>query len=122
MTTDTLTARRATARSHASAEGLSEHFFALSSSPGIPLAESLAELDLRYRVALEARGLSAETAVFTRFYLSDIANQMQALSGSRLYASAAAGAVAASHSTHTEARKSVPAGRDSSTVSLPVSP
>jgi hypothetical protein len=47
----------------------------------------------RYREAMEEHGLSAATQAFSRVHLSDIANQRDAVTASRLYALLSRGAV-----------------------------
>jgi enamine deaminase RidA (YjgF/YER057c/UK114 family) len=93
MTETMNTQNKTTASCFLSTTGVSEHFVVLQSSTGLSIAEALAELDLRYHITLEEQGLSPESARFTRFYLSDIENQLEVLRNSRLFASVSCGAV-----------------------------
>jgi enamine deaminase RidA (YjgF/YER057c/UK114 family) len=60
---------------------------------GLGFCEALADLEARYRTALDECGLAAESAVFARVYLGDAENQKQALATSRLWSAVCAGAV-----------------------------
>lgn len=80
-------------RTFATVDGCEECYFVIQSSPDRTFEEALAELQTRYCATTERHALSSETVVFTRFYLSDITNQKDALRSSRLLAMVSSGAV-----------------------------
>lgn len=69
----------ATWRSFKGANGSIEHFFMIEAPKGKSFEEQTAALEERYAKALEQRGLSRETAIFRRIFLSDILNQGDAV-------------------------------------------
>ena len=71
-------------RSFEGANGCTEHFFMIDAPARESFAAQTAGLEKRYRDALEERGLSAESAVFRRIFLSDILNQADAVCDSPL--------------------------------------
>ncbi len=74
--------------------GTSEHFIIAHSRKNIAFQEALAELLENYRACMRELGLSEETQAFSRFYLSDIANQKDALLASEIHDTCAQGAFA----------------------------
>ncbi len=74
--------------------GTSEHFIIAHSRKNIAFQEALAELLDNYRACLQELGLTEETQAFSRFYLSDIANQNDALLASDILDRCARGAFA----------------------------
>jgi enamine deaminase RidA (YjgF/YER057c/UK114 family) len=62
-------------RSFKGANGCTEHFCMIDAPAGVSFTGQLAELQVRYAAALKRCGLSAETAIFRRIFLSDILNQ-----------------------------------------------
>lgn len=75
------------------AEGAGEWYFAVHTPGRSDFVRELEELAGAYRAALESQGLNGDDAVFTRFYLGDIANQQEPLLRSPVYALASRGAV-----------------------------
>jgi enamine deaminase RidA (YjgF/YER057c/UK114 family) len=67
------------------AEGCEEIFFSLLSPKVVRFSEALSELENSYAAALNRLGLSDETAVFSRIFISDIVNQKPALFQSPLF-------------------------------------
>jgi enamine deaminase RidA (YjgF/YER057c/UK114 family) len=74
-------------------EGAEEWFFTVHPGERTDFLRELDELSVAYAEALEAQGLSGNPAVFSRFYLSDIANQQEHLLRSKAYADVSRGAV-----------------------------
>ncbi len=71
-------------RSFEGANGCIEHFFMIDALKGGSFADQMASIETRYAAALKQRGLSPETAIFRRIFLSDILNQADALCDSAL--------------------------------------
>ena len=71
-------------RSFEGANGCIEHFFMIDAPAEASFAGEAAGLEQRYRDALKQYGLSAESAVFRRIFLSDILNQADAVCDSPL--------------------------------------
>ncbi len=71
-------------RSFEGANGTIEHFFIIEAPKGGSIADQTAVLQERYAAALNQRGLSAQTAIFRRIFLSDILNQADAVCDSAL--------------------------------------
>ncbi len=69
----------AVARSFKGANGCTEHFFMIDAPQGCGFAEQIKALQERYTAALKDRGLTPETAIFRRIFLSDILNQADAV-------------------------------------------
>jgi enamine deaminase RidA (YjgF/YER057c/UK114 family) len=67
------------ARSFKGANATTEHFFMIDAPKGGTFAEQIAALQMRYADALKRRGLTPETAIFRRIFLSDILNQADAV-------------------------------------------
>ena len=67
------------ARSFKGANGSIEHFFMIDAPAGQSFADQTAALQERYAAALQQRGLTPETAIFRRIFLSDILNQADAV-------------------------------------------
>jgi enamine deaminase RidA (YjgF/YER057c/UK114 family) len=85
-----------TCRSFRGSRGGTEHFIAVQAPPGIDLAMQLDLLERRYGQAVDSLGLSPQTAIFRRFFLSDITTQAPALEASGLVGNAESGPVAVS--------------------------
>jgi enamine deaminase RidA (YjgF/YER057c/UK114 family) len=66
------------------ASGCDESFISIATTEGSSFAEALAELTVSYSSFLDHLGLSDETAVFSRIFLSDILNQRSAFLRSTL--------------------------------------
>ncbi len=62
-------------RSFTGANGDTEHFFMVETSASLPFPAQLDLIRQRYAAALQALGLSDNTAVFRRIFLSDALNQ-----------------------------------------------
>ena len=75
------------------AEGAQEYFLSINSHEGESFEEELDALYNSYILAMETRGLSEETLVFGRFYMSDIANQKELLRESKIFKVLRKGAV-----------------------------
>jgi len=65
--------------------GVTEYYLAVHSREDHPFPEAVADVHARYHQALDALGLSGETQMFSRVFLSDIANQTDELSRSELF-------------------------------------
>jgi enamine deaminase RidA (YjgF/YER057c/UK114 family) len=65
--------------------GAEEHFIVLQANKELNFTRALSDLHDRYKECLIALGLSIATQVFTRVYLSDIANQRTPLLVSKLH-------------------------------------
>jgi enamine deaminase RidA (YjgF/YER057c/UK114 family) len=76
--------------------GGAEHFIMVQAPAGAGLEAQIAHVEDRYAEARAALGLSPESAVFRRVYLSDAPNQVARLKDSRLVDDAEAGPVAVS--------------------------
>ena len=72
--------------------GAQEHFIAVHVPPGLSFIQSLAELHRRYGEAMKSCGLSAETQVFSRYHVSDVASQQPLLGLSRVFETTREGA------------------------------
>ncbi len=72
------------ARSFKGANGSIEHFFMIDAPKGGSFEDQTAGVQERYAEALKQRGLTPETAIFRRIFLSDILNQADALCDSAL--------------------------------------
>jgi enamine deaminase RidA (YjgF/YER057c/UK114 family) len=64
--------------------GCDELFFAISTTPGLSFASAIEELTRNYNLAISKAGLSDDTALFSRLFLSDIINQKNAVAASPL--------------------------------------
>lgn len=64
--------------------GAEESFLSINMEPDIPFPESLERLYQTYMTTLKECGLSADTQVFSRYFLSDIANQKTQLGQSEI--------------------------------------
>jgi enamine deaminase RidA (YjgF/YER057c/UK114 family) len=85
-----------TVRSFVGAGGTREVHLAVEASGGLSLAGQIADVETRYRDTLCRLGLSPNTAVFRRVFLSDILNQAPVLQRSTLLDDPLAGPVAVS--------------------------
>ena len=74
-------------------EGAEEFFITVNSSEEPSFAEELEKLYDSYLMVMDKCGLSDDTMVFGRFFLSDIVNQKDALVQSKIYDVARKGAV-----------------------------
>ncbi len=74
-------------------EGAKEYFFTINSKEEISFCQELITLYDAYMMALEKCGLSDDTQIFSRFFLSDIANQKDNLLQSKIFNVARKGAV-----------------------------
>jgi enamine deaminase RidA (YjgF/YER057c/UK114 family) len=68
------------------ASGVSEHYLAIHCQDDLAFPEALEQVHRDYLAALEKLGLSAQTQVFTRVFLSDVSNQSLQLGESELFA------------------------------------
>lgn len=75
------------------AAGVQEYFLSINSNEGISFVEELETLYETYMLVMKQCGLSEETLVFGRFYMSDIANQKSVLRESKIYKVLRKGAV-----------------------------
>jgi len=75
-----------------SAEGASEFFFVFDSNDEKTFTQELVQMNSDIALALSQFGLSADTTVFARFYLSDIANQRDELMRSDIFSECCRGA------------------------------
>ena len=66
-------------------DGADEFFLSIDTQADIPFSESLERLYQTYMIALKECGLSTDTQVFPRYYLSDIANQRTELGQSKIF-------------------------------------
>ncbi len=66
-------------------DGADEFFLSIDTEANILFSESLERLYQTYAIALKKCGLSADTQVFSRYYLSDIANQRTELGLSKIF-------------------------------------
>jgi enamine deaminase RidA (YjgF/YER057c/UK114 family) len=64
--------------------GEAEHYIAITAPNDLDLEEQIAHVEARYDDALKSLGLTPETAVFRRIFLSDIMNQGSTVRNSRL--------------------------------------
>lgn len=71
--------------SFATANGTEEYFAVIESDESVDFAGELNQLLNDIAAVEETFGLSSEILVFTRYYLSDIANQREELESSQLY-------------------------------------
>ena len=78
------------------ANGGAEHFITVTVPPAGSWDEQLATLEARYAAALGAAGLSPESAVFRRVFVSDMLNQAAAVEHSSLVRDTAENPVAVS--------------------------
>jgi len=67
------------------ANGSEEFFFSVGTEKGASFKEGLKMLFKNYNAALRKCTLSQDTQIFSRYYLSDIANQKEELLQSRVY-------------------------------------
>lgn len=79
--------------SFSTSEGAKEYFFTINSKEEISFCQELITLYDAYMMALEKCGLSDDTQIFSRFFLSDIANQKDKLLQSKIFNVARKGAV-----------------------------
>lgn len=70
-----------------------EYFFCLEAQSGLSLSQGLIELHTRYSRLLSEKRLSEASIIFSRFFLSDMANQITELRESSLFNSCQRGAV-----------------------------
>jgi enamine deaminase RidA (YjgF/YER057c/UK114 family) len=77
---------------YASSCGATEYFFVVESDGANCTGEALRQMHADVAEALACFGLSRETTVFTRFYLSDLANQRDELLAAPVFAACSAGA------------------------------
>lgn len=75
--------------------GVEEFYLKIDSREESSFARELDTLFDNYRTALEQLGLTDDTLVFGRFYLSDIANEKDILRGSNIFRALQKGAVSA---------------------------
>ncbi|MGO9444445.1 MAG: Rid family hydrolase [Thiobacillaceae bacterium] len=75
---------RILSRSFRGATGGAEHFIVIKAPEAPGLKEQIQFLEERYQEALAQRGLSPETAVFRRIFLSDVLNQAGLVRESKL--------------------------------------
>ncbi len=75
-----------------SSVGATEYFFVIDSEPETGTAECLVQMETDVAEALATFDLSPETNVFSRYYLSDLANQRDELLASPLFAHCSGGA------------------------------
>jgi enamine deaminase RidA (YjgF/YER057c/UK114 family) len=68
-----------------SPDGCDEFFIAVDTQPGTPFIQALRELTESHSLALKRAGLSENTVVFSRLFVSDIVNQQKALSASPIF-------------------------------------
>ena len=73
--------------------GTREYYFSIHSGEEASFQDELDSLYTSYTIAMEQLGLSRETLVFGRFYLSDIANQKTVLRKSPIFREIRKGAV-----------------------------
>lgn len=66
-------------------DGAEEFFLSINTEADIPFPESLESIYQTYMIALKECGLSINTQVFSRYYLSDIANQKTELCQSEIF-------------------------------------
>jgi len=78
-------ARDISCSSFSTKEGADEFFLVINARGDIPFGRSLGSLYKNYVMALKRCGLSSDTQIFSRYYLSDIANQKEELLQSRVY-------------------------------------
>jgi enamine deaminase RidA (YjgF/YER057c/UK114 family) len=76
---------RVSCSSFSNLKGPSEHFIVIHARKDLSFEQGMAELLDIYMQRLALEGLSQETQIFTRFYLSDIANQKEQLLQSALH-------------------------------------
>jgi enamine deaminase RidA (YjgF/YER057c/UK114 family) len=73
-------------RSFESPSKENEFFFLVDAHPDQPFEKQVLQLEREYDSALSSRGLSPDTVVYRRFFLSDAANQIEVLKKSHLFA------------------------------------
>jgi enamine deaminase RidA (YjgF/YER057c/UK114 family) len=61
-----------------------EHFFVITAPGNIGLAQQIEHIEANYAAKIRALGLSSQTAVFRRIFLSDVSNQIEAVGQSQL--------------------------------------
>jgi len=86
----------AATRSFRGPTGGTEHFITVQAAAGLGLAAQIKHVEHRYAEARTALGLSADSAVFRRIFLSDAPNQAALVRESRLFRDPDAGPVAVS--------------------------
>jgi enamine deaminase RidA (YjgF/YER057c/UK114 family) len=79
MATKTLTTQGVKCSSFSTPYGATEYFLTVTTSENTPLEESLPELAQRYKAALQENQLDESTQQFSRLYLSDITNEIDAV-------------------------------------------
>jgi enamine deaminase RidA (YjgF/YER057c/UK114 family) len=82
-----------TCSSFTTPEGTDEFYIVCETGESGLFEKALAKLDRNYFEAMAKLGLCAETLVFCRFYVSDLANQKNALRLSEIYAALQSGAI-----------------------------
>jgi len=65
--------------------GVKEYYFTIDSKPDVSFVHELNNIYETYRTAMGECGLSEDTLVFSRFYISDIANQKEILRQSEIF-------------------------------------
>ena len=64
--------------------GEAEHFFVITAPGNIGFKEQIKHIETNYAAKIKALGLTAQTAVFRRIFLSDALNQIETVSRSQL--------------------------------------
>lgn len=83
-------------KSFRGAIGGAEHFIAVQAPPNMGIAEQLNVVERRYAQALDGLGLSPESAIFRRAFVSDVMNQAALVRASSLFGASSASPVAVS--------------------------
>ena len=81
------------ATSFTSRDGAMESYLLVQSPGSLHFDDALTRLQRDYEYALSACGISLKSQVFSRIYLSDIANQYPLLTGSGLFERVKGGAI-----------------------------
>ncbi|OHD66398.1 MAG: hypothetical protein A2096_05095, partial [Spirochaetes bacterium GWF1_41_5] len=85
--------KRSTYSSFSTEEGNDEYFLVLKTAPTSHFKKSLEEIRLNFNSALAKLSLPLSSLVFSRFYVSDIANQRDLLLKSKIYSECITGAL-----------------------------
>ena len=64
--------------------GEAEHFFVITAPGNIGFKEQIEYIETNYKAKIQALGLSSQTAVFRRIFLSDALNQAEGVRQSQL--------------------------------------
>ncbi|MHB1657005.1 MAG: Rid family hydrolase [Burkholderiales bacterium] len=83
-------------KSFSGASAGNEHFISVEAPPGLAFSEQLEIVRQRYALAIESLGLSPQSAVFRRIFLSDVLNQADLVHQSLLVAETPGNPVAVS--------------------------